>query len=81
MIILQLHLRPKKRKMEKNGKECSGMLARKAKVSHRPQLKILSPKQMIQRLLIAIAQAKTDNTFENLLSDICQIIHFLHRAK
>ena len=36
---------------------------------------------MLQRLLIAFAKVKVDNTSENLLNEISQIIHFLHRAK
>ena len=44
-------------------------------------LKILTPKQMIQRLPIALAQVKAGNTSENLLNEIRQIIYSLHRAK
>ena len=36
-----------------------------AKVSDSLHLKILTPKQMLQRLPIALAQVKADNTFEN----------------
>ena len=36
---------------------------------------------MLQRLLIAFAKVKVDNTSENLLNEISQIIHFLHWAK
>ena len=45
------------------------------------RLKILSPKQMLQRLPIALAQLKADNTLEDLLHEIRQIIFSLHRAK
>ena len=41
----------------------------------------LSPKQMLQRLPIALAQVKADNTSENLLKEIRQIICFLYPAK
>ena len=34
-------------------------------------IKILTPKQMFQRLPIALAQAKAGNTFEKLLNEIC----------
>ena len=37
-------------------------------------LKILHPKQMLQRLPIALAQVKAGNTYENLLNEIIQII-------
>ena len=44
-------------------------------------LKILTPKQMLQRLSIALAQVKAGNTFENLLNEIWQIIYFLYWKK
>ena len=37
-------------------------------------LKILTPKQMIQRLPIALAQVKAGNNSENLLNEIRQIV-------
>ena len=42
---------------------------------------ILSPKQMLQRLPIALAQVKVGNTSENLLNEIRQIIYSLYREK
>ena len=51
------------------------------KVSDHSNLKILTPKQMVQRLPIALAQVKSGNTSENLLNKIRQIIHFLYQAK
>ena len=44
-------------------------------------LKILTSKQMLQRLPIAFAQVKTSNESENLLNEISQIIYSLSRAK
>ena len=44
-------------------------------------LKILTPKQMLQRLPVALAQVKAGNTCENLLNEICQITYSLYRAK
>ena len=41
-------------------------------------LKILTPKQMLQRLPIALAQVKTGNNSENLLNQIRQIIYALY---
>ena len=38
-------------------------------------LRILTPKQMVQRLPIAIAQVQASDTSENLLNGICQIIY------
>ena len=42
---------------------------------------MLTPKQMLQRLLTALAQVKAGNTSENLLNEIRQIIYSLYRAK
>ena len=44
-------------------------------------LKILIPKQMIQRLPIALAQVKAGNNSENLLNEIRQIIYSLYQSK
>ena len=44
-------------------------------------LKILTPKQKLQILPIALAEAKAGNTSENLLNEIRQIIYSLYRAK
>ena len=42
-------------------------------------LKILSPKQMLLRIPIALAQVKSGNTYENLLNEIRKILYSLHR--
>ena len=44
-------------------------------------LKILTPKQMLQRLPIALAQIKTGNNSENLLNEIRQIVYSLYQSK
>ena len=44
-------------------------------------LKILTPKQMLQRLPIVLAQVKAGKTSENLLNEITQIIYSLYQAK
>ena len=36
---------------------------------------------MLQRLLIALSQVEADNTSENLLNEIRQILNSLHQAK
>ena len=41
-------------------------------------LKLLTSKQMLQRLLIALRQVKAGKTSENLLNEIRQIIYYLH---
>ena len=44
-------------------------------------LKILTPKQMLQRLPIALAQVKADNNSESLLNEIRQIGYSLYQSK
>ena len=44
-------------------------------------LKILTPKQLLQRLLIALAQVKAGNNSENLLNEIRQIVYSLYQSK
>ena len=50
------------------------------KVKYRKGLKTLNPKQMIQRLPTALAQAKAGNVLENALNDIGQIIYSRYQA-
>ena len=45
------------------------------------ELKILTPKQMLQRLPIALAQVKAGNNSDSLLNEIRQIIHSLYQSK
>ena len=52
----------------------------KYKVKCGEVLQILTPKQMIQRLPIALTQVKAGNTSGNLLYEIRQIIHSLYWA-
>ena len=47
----------------------------------RTLIKILTPKQILQRLPIAIAQVKAGITSENLLNEIRQITYSSLRAK
>ena len=44
-------------------------------------LKILIPKQMLQRLPIALAQVKAGNNSEILLNEIRQIVYSLYQSK
>ena len=44
-------------------------------------IKILTPKQMLQRLPIALAQVKAGDKSENLLNKIRQIIYSLYQEK
>ena len=50
----------------------------KYKTKYGQSLEILTPKQMLQRLPIALAQVKGDNTSQNLLNEIRQIIYSLY---
>ena len=50
----------------------------KYKVKYENGLKILSPKQMFQRLPISLAQGKAGNTSKNLLNKIHQIIYCIY---
>ena len=52
----------------------------KYKSLHGEGLKILTPKQMLQRLPTALAQVKPGNTSENLLNEIRKIIYSLCQA-
>ena len=45
------------------------------------ELKILTPKQMLQRLPIALKQVKACNNSENLLNEIRQIAYSLYQSK
>ena len=42
---------------------------------------ILTPKQMLQRLSIVLAQIKVGNASESLLTEIREIIHSLYQGK
>ena len=45
------------------------------------KLKILTPKQMLQRLPIALAQVKPGNNSESLSNEIRQIVYSLYQSK
>ena len=51
------------------------------KTKQRTGLKILTSKQMPQRLPIAVAQVKAGNNSENLLNEIRQIIYSWYQSK
>ena len=46
-----------------------------------PKLKILTSKQMFQRLPVALAQVQAGNNSENLLNEIRQIVYSLYQSK
>ena len=45
------------------------------------KLEILTPKQMLQRLPVALAQAKAGNNSESLLNENRQIVYSLYQSK
>ena len=45
------------------------------------KLKVITPKQMLQRLPIALAQVKAGNNSESLLNEIRQIVYSLYQSK
>ena len=45
------------------------------------EIKILTPKQMLQRLPIALAQIKAGNNSQSLLYEIRQIVNCLYQSK
>ena len=52
----------------------------KTKATKGTGLKILTPKQMLQRLPIALAQVKAGNNSESLLNEIRQIVYSLYQS-
>ena len=56
-------------------------MKQKIKQTKGKKLKILTPKQLLQRLPIALAQVKAGNNSENLLNKIIQIIYSLYQSK
>ena len=56
-------------------------IASVAKICDRSRIKTLTPKQMLQRLPVALPQVKAGKTSENLLNKICQIIYSLYQTK
>ena len=53
----------------------------KLKATKGTELEILTPKQMLQRLPIALAQVKAGNNSEMLLNAIRQITYSLYQSK
>ena len=48
---------------------------------HETGLKTLTPKQVLQRLPIALAQVKVGNDSENVLNEIKQILYLSYQSK
>ena len=61
--------------------EAKRKVAEELKEQQRTRLKILTPKQILQRFPIAPAQVKVGNNSKNLLNDIRQIVYSLYPSK
>ena len=59
----------------------SMMSQAKNKATKRTELKILTHKQLLQRLSIALSQVKVGNNSENLSNEIRQIVYSLYQSK
>ena len=51
------------------------------KTKHKTGLEILSPKQMLQRLPVALVQVKAGNNSQSLLNEIMQLVIFFINQK
>ena len=51
------------------------------KANHEKELKKVTPKQMLQKLKIALAQVKGGKNSETLLNQIKQTVYFLYQSK
>ena len=59
----------------------SGIFLKPEELKKRTELKVLTPKQMLQRLPIALAQIKVRNNSENLLNEIRDIVYSSYQSK
>ena len=50
-------------------------------LKHGTEIKILTPKQVLQRLPIALAHIKAGNNSESLLNEIREIVYSLYKSK
>ena len=67
----------------KQGKRLFNFMMSEAKIKETKGtgLKILTPKQILQTLPIALPQVKADNNSESLLNEIRQIVYALYQSK
>ena len=59
----------------------SGIFLKPEESNQGKGLKILNPKQMLQRLSIALAQIKAQNNLKTLLNEIERIVYFFYQSK
>ena len=53
----------------------------KRKANKGKELKILTPQQMLQRILIALAQVKAGNNSKNVSNEIEKVVYSLNQSK
>ena len=59
----------------------SMMSEAKLRATKGTEIKVLTPKQMLQRLPMALAQVKAGNNSESLLNEIRKIVYSLYQSK
>ena len=59
----------------------SGIFLKPEELKKGTGLKVLTPKQILQRLPIALAQIKGDNNSKSLLNEIRQIAYSLYQSE
>ena len=60
---------------------CLNQKIKQLKATKETGVRILTPKQLLQRLPIALAQVKAGNNPENLLNEIRQIVRSFYQSK
>ena len=78
---IELHYESRQAVIELFNDKSSLATEAKYKSIHGEMLKILTPNQMLHILPTALVQVKAGSTFENILTEIKQIIYSLCRAK
>ena len=85
LLLLKEILKPKKSDEEPNTTDMPELDSEEFAAERRNQpgqgLKILTPDQMLSRLLITLAQLKAGNNSEKLINEIRQLLYSLYRSK
>ena len=59
----------------------SMILEAKGKATEGTEIKVLTSKQILQRLLVGLAQVKASNISKNSLNEIRQVVYSLYQSK
>ena len=85
LLLLKEILKPKKFDEEPNTTDMPELESEESAAKRRNQpgqgVKILTPDQMLSRLLITLAQLKAGNNSEKLTNEIRQLLYSLYRSK